>query len=349
MDLEMLIFRSRTFSLTRRHFDGAGYLEVDTPALSPALIPETSIEAFRADYLMPGSGGPERARPLYLVPSPEIYMKPLIASHGVSLYQLSKCYRNVESVGRIHSPEFTMLEYYTMNADAARSIDVTEGYLEFLGDRLFAKGSLPGHAADAPVWLNSPPLVITMDEAFARWAGFRLSSCPASSDLARHAKALEIGLSDDYSTWEWDDLYELILVHAVEPSLPKDRRVYITEYPARVPCLAREGSRMVEGREWAFKERWELYVNGVELANCYTEERDARAIEAFMESETLIKGKTARVRHAAVRDFGEISSRMPPCSGVAIGFDRLVMSLAGRSSIDSVLPFPLTQALEAVD
>ncbi len=349
MDLEMLIFRSKAFSLTRRHFAEAEYLEVDTPALSPALIPETSIEAFRTDYLIPGSGGPERTQPLYLVPSPEIYMKSLIASHGVSVFQLSKCYRNVESVGRIHSPEFTMLEYYTMNADAARSIDITESYLAFLGKRLFSSDSPHRHTADSPAWLNEPPLVITMDEAFARWAGFRLSSCPTASDLAYRAKTLEIGLSDDYSNWEWDDLYELILVHAIEPSLPKDKRVYITEYPARVPCLAREGARTVEGREWAFKERWELYVNGVELANCYTEERDARAIEAYMTSESALKEAFARVRHPAVRNFGKLSATMPPCSGVAIGFDRLVMSLAGRSTIDSVLPFPLTDALKAVD
>lgn len=336
----MLQFRSACIAGVRSFFSSRGYLEVDTPALAPALIPETCLEVFRADYLVPFREGPLSAIPLYLVPSPEIYVKRLIADHGVSIFQVSKCYRNVESVGKIHSPEFTMLEYYTMEADYLASLDLTESLFSRLLDAVFS----PGQAPEA---LRPPFLRLTMDEAFSRYAGFSLADSPESADLAHHAAKLGLGGETELAQRPWDDLYELLLVHAVEPALPRDRPVAILDYPARVPCLARERSENRKRRdgsshEWRTKERWELYANGVELANCYTEERDPAAINAYLADEGELKGRTARVPHPTASDFGAVSARMPPCSGVAVGLDRLIMVLAGRSTLDSVLPFPQT-------
>ncbi len=341
MDVEMLAFRAECARLTRSFFSGRGYLEVDTPALAADLIPETCLEVFETRYLVPGRTGTAGGIPLWLVPSPEVYIKRLVADHGIPLFQLSKCYRNVESVGRIHSPEFTMLEYYTMNAGYRDSIDVTESFLSSLSAGLFAGTPVP-----PPAWLDSEPETLTMDEAFSRFAGFNLSSCDTSRDLARQASRLGLGEEAALAAWPWDDLYELVLVHAVEPALPRGRRVYLTDYPARVPCLARERSVTVNGKVWATKERWELYVDGVELANCYSEERDAGRIARYFAEERSLKDSTARVPHSATAGFAETCARMPECSGVAAGFDRLVMSLAGRKSVDSVMPFPLTDRIQ---
>ena len=98
MDLERLKFRSQVIQNIRSFFTNKGYLELDTPALSPDLIPETCLEVFKTEYIEPWSG---RTRNLYLVPSPEIYIKKIIAQHNISVFQVSKCYRNVESTGRI--------------------------------------------------------------------------------------------------------------------------------------------------------------------------------------------------------------------------------------------------------
>lgn len=336
----MLQFRSACIAAVRSFFSSQDYLEVDTPALAPALIPETCLEVFRADYLVPFREGPDSAVPLFLAPSPEIYIKRLIADHGVSMFQVSKCYRNVESVGKIHSPEFTMLEYYTMKADYLASLDLTESLFTRLIDTVFPTGQ-------APEALRPPFLRLTMDEAFSKYAGFSLADCAESADLARQAAKLGLGQEEILSQRPWDDLYELLLVHAVEPALPRNRPVAILDYPARVPCLARERSESrsrSDGSsiEWRTKERWELYVNRVELANCYTEERDPVAINAYFAAEGELKGQTARVPHPAVNDFGSVCAGMPPCSGVALGLDRLIMVLAGRSTLDSVIPFPLT-------
>jgi len=331
MDLETLRFRSRVLAETRAFFSGRGYLETDTPALSAEPIPETCLELFRADYLVPWREGPDSVRPLYLLPSPEAYLKRLLADHGVSLFQISKCYRNVESVGRIHSPEFTMLEYYTVGANYLDSIALTEEYLRHLRAALWPSG-------DSPAWLEPPFERVSVDEAFERHAGFRLSACPESADLARRACSLGLGDEETLARWAWDDLYELILVHSVEPALAAGDPVFLTDYPARVPCLAAE-----RGSEWRTKERWELYARGVELANCYTEERDPDRVARYLESERAEKDRTARVPHPVPKDFPEVCARMPPCSGVAMGLDRLVMALAGRSTIDAVLPYPLSR------
>ena len=129
MDLELLKFRAEIMQKIRSFFIEKDYLELDTPALSSSLIPETCLEVFKTEYVEPWTG---EKKDMYLVPSPEIYMKRIISQHKVSVFQLSKCYRNVESAGRIHSPEFTMLEYYTMNASYKESMAITEDLFNVL-------------------------------------------------------------------------------------------------------------------------------------------------------------------------------------------------------------------------
>lgn len=323
----MLKFRSECIHQTRTFFRNKHYLETDTPALAPYLIPETCLEVFTTDYQKSGEA---IIQPLYLVPSPEVYIKQLIADHGVSIFQISKCYRNGESVGRIHSPEFTMLEYYTMGADYRQSLELTESFINTL---------IQSIAQAIP--LHLPFERITMDEAFMQGAGFSLASATESRDLALHAERLGLGDSNDYQGWAWDDLYELLLVHAVEPFLANKEAVFVTDYPARVPTLAQERTVSQASIQWQVKERWELYIRGVEIANCYTEERNKERVDAYIREEGAEKNRSAVTPHPVIDGFGHICARMPPCSGVAVGLDRLIMVLAGKKSIDTVLPFPL--------
>jgi len=339
----MLKFRASCIQATRSFFINKGYLETDTPALSPRLIPETCLEVFRTEYRKPWQEGSDASVPLFLVPSPEVYLKQIIADHGISLFQISKCYRNAESVGRIHSPEFTMLEYYTVYAGYLKSLDITEALVTYLLDTLF----IP---ENEPLGLRPPFIRMTMNEAFRSYAGFSLVDCPEPADLARHAQRLGLNDAHNFSQWSWDDLYELILVHTVEPALPHDQPIAILDYPAAVPCLAAGKTQEVTRKdkrtgEWKTKERWELYMKGVEIANCYTEERNEKEITQYIEAEDSLKQQTARIPHPPVTGFSAICAKMPPCSGSALGLDRLIMLLAGKSSIDTVLPFPLTDAI----
>ena len=334
MDLETLQFRAKTIQRIRDFFIRRGYLELDTPALSPHLIPESCLEVFRTEYLHPGTG---EATPLYLVPSPEVHIKPLLAQHQVSMFQLSKCYRNCESTGRIHSPEFTMLEYYTVGASYLDTAAITEDLFNEL-----LPPQPPATEADPFAHLRPPFLRLTMDEAFRRYAGFPLSSCHKASQLAEQAQRLGIYEPKDnpFCQWPWDDLYELILVQCVEPQLPTDRPVLLMDYPAQVPCLAQDvpnpdGSPQ-GGPLW--KQRWELYVAGVELSNCYSEETNPEKVRAYFQQEGSVKSQSARIPHSIDPNYWKHFQHFPTCSGNALGVDRLIALLSGRTTIQGVLP-----------
>ncbi len=328
MDIETLQFRSNIIKKIRSFFDSKNYLELDTPALSETLIPETCLEVFKTSYAPPLNSQTLQEKDLYLVPSPEVFIKKIIAKHKVDVFQVSKCYRNTESQGRIHNSEFTMLEYYTINANYNDSMHITEELFLSLLPQKPTDGT-----KDCWDFLRPPFIKLTMDEAFEKYAGFKLSECASSNDIAKHA--IRLGLEDPteqcFSKWAMDDLYELILVNNVEPFLMDKKPIFLTDYPSFVPCLAKD-----KGQQW--KERWELYANGIELANCYSEETDEQRVKEYFENEGTLKNKTARVPHAIDLEYWKIFQDFPECSGVALGVDRLIAILGGFSSIESILP-----------
>jgi lysyl-tRNA synthetase class 2 len=320
MDIEFLRERADVFKKLRRFFDERGYLETVTPVLAPNLIPETCLEVFETAYIPPRGSVTREETPFYLVPSPEIWMKRLISAHRTNIYQLCPCFRNVESTGRLHSPEFTMLEFYTMDADYENSIAILEDLFAVL---------LEGAARRS---LYPPFELVGMDEAFSRFAGFSLYAAVEDDALEVEARRLGLTPTPDLGTAA---LFDLLFVHAVEPNLPRDRPIILKDYPSFVPCLAK---RRPDGRS---VERWELYVRGIELANCYSEETDPNKIRAYFEREGADKKKSCLIPHEIDENYWRIFNDFPRCSGVAMGVDRLIMSLTGRTSIDGVLPFPM--------
>ena len=307
----------------RTFFDERSYLEVDTPILSPTLIPESTIENFATRFENPFVPSAE----LFLVPSPEIYMKRLIADGWGSLYQISHCFRNSEQLGKIHNPEFIMLEYYTVQADEQDSIAITEELFSSLVDQ------------DTPDHLRPPFARLTVEEATKTLAGVDLERHQNQSSLASEARRLGLTVPDEGESWE--ETFNRIFLTFVEPNLPQQRPLVLDRYPAQIECLA--------VRDGAFRRRWELYGGGIELANCYNEERDRAKIDRYMADEY------ARLIHTRSEsgmpipdidlDFGKMISQMPQVSGVAMGLDRLQMLLMGRGSLDEVLLFALSNRL----
>ncbi|QTQ16640.1 amino acid--tRNA ligase-related protein [Treponema parvum] len=332
MDLEMLKLRAVTIQRVRDFFIKKGFLELDTPALSTTLIPESCIEIFKTEYIEPWSG---ISRQLYLVPSPEIYMKRVIAQHKTNVFQISKCYRNIESMGRIHNPEFTMLEYYSMDADYKISAKLTEELIKHL---------LPPIKSEKDNWnfIRPPFVYMTMDEAFEKFAGFKLSDAQEQSDLAYHARNMGIAEPADnpFENRSWKDLFELIFVQCVEQKLSEGKATVIMNYPVQVPCLAKD-IPAEQGGKVLWKERWELYANGMEIANCYTEETSPEKVRLFFENESKIKARHAKVKHMVDAGYWKIFKNFPECSGVAMGMDRLIALISGHKAISPVLPFML--------
>jgi lysyl-tRNA synthetase class 2 len=334
LDLEFLGLRAKVFREIRSFFDKRNFLEVDTPVLSPDLIPETCLEVFRTDYLAPGG----RTSPYWLVPSPEIWMKRLIAKHRKSMYQICRCFRNGESVGFLHSPEFTMLEYYTVGFNYLDSLSLTEELFAALWDALSAEsGVFAGGGISAPKHGGGFQR-ISVEEAFREFAGVDLFGVAEAGRLGEEARRLGLEIPGGLDT---KTIYDLIFIHAVEPRLPKNAVTALLDYPAFVPCLAK---RSPDGKT---VERWELYGRGIELANCYSEETRAETVRRYFEDEGKAKDAAALVPHRIDGGYWRLfaaapgKAPFPECSGVAMGLDRLVMLLSGRSSIDAALPFPM--------
>jgi len=323
LDLQTLEKRAGIIRSIRSFFDKKKYLELDTPLLSPDLIPESCLEVFETT-LIPPSGSKKHEQKLYLIPSPEIWMKKIIARHGVNVYQICKCFRNGESAGRLHSPEFTMLEYYTTDADYLDSLSITEELFSYL-------------ASDIPS-LRPPFSRITVEQAFERYANINLYEAAKDANIMEK-QARRLGL-DPASGLSVQQLYDLIFIHSVEPYLKEEKTVALIDYPAFVPCLAKQS------KDGNTVERWELYNKGIELANCYSEETDPEKVKDFFINEGKAKKDNALVNHKIDDDYWKIfeekdGKSFPRCSGVALGVDRLIMALTDRSTIDSILPFPL--------
>ncbi len=309
----------------RTFFDGRDYTEVDTPILSTSLIPESTIENFATRFQNPFLPSTE----LYLVPSPEIFMKQLIAQGWGSIYQISHCFRNSEQLGHIHNPEFSMLEYYTVGADEQDSIKITEE----LFSSLLTK--------DSPDYLRPPFARLSVAEAMKTYADVDLDKHQKQSSLASEARRLGLTVPDEPESWE--ETFNRIFLTFVEPNLPQDRPLVLQRYPKQIECLAKQ--------EGAYRRRWELYVKGVEVANCYDEDRNLQTIQTYYRDEYARLVQKREESGSVIPDIdpqlAAVFSAMPACSGVALGLDRMQMLLMGKTDLQGVILFPLSAMLKS--
>ncbi len=313
--------RSLLYRNIRSYFDERGYLEVFTPTLSPSLIPEPTIKAFGTEFINEFTGNLS----LYMIPSPEIFMKELLAAGSPSIYQISSCFRNSEQLGDVHNPEFTMLEYYTLGADDGDSIRIT---IDMIRKSAVRECS----------WMKEEPLIITVEEAMEEYAGVDLIRAQDIAYLRAEAERLGLLLPDHES---WEDTFNRIFLTYVEPALPKDREVYLRDYPKQIECLAKEYA------DRPYRMRWEMYINGIEVANCYTEETDCSRIQSYYEREQkrLEEERAGSGDVISKADFSFASLPMPEMSGVAIGLDRLLLAEYGGDEIEPLLLFPMKNML----
>ncbi len=304
----------------REYFSGRDYVEVETPTLSPFLIPEPAIEVFQTEYFAQGGKG----RPLWLIPSPELWMKRLAGSGSGNIFQISRSFRNADSGSPLHNPEFRLLEWYTVGSDYRQDIEVLEGLFRHL-----LSSGWEERARDF-----SPPFKrLSMEEAFRRHAGIDLALCQDVERLAAAARDRGIAIPPGCT---WEEAFHIVFLTSVEPALTQNRPLVLLDYPALVPTTARRRA----GTPWA--ERWELFIDGVEIANCYTEETDRKALETLLRKEEERK-KASRVRHAI--DVGLAAAfppQFPPVTGTALGVDRLEMVFSGEKSLGGVINFPFS-------
>jgi len=328
-----LLARGKIAAAVRAWFAAEDFIEVETAALQISPGNETHLHAFATDLIGPGN---ER-RPLYLRTSPEFACKKLLAAGETRIFDFARVFRNRER-GALHHPEFTLIEWYRAGAPYETLMEdcvaLMRAAAEVTGTREF---SFRGRRADP----FAEPEKITLAEAFDRFAGIDLLGTMSGGEgdrdwIARAAgKAGVLIAADD----TWGDIFSRILAEKVEPRLGEGGRVTILyEYPLPQAALARAkpGSDKVA-------ERFELYACGVELANAFAELTDVaeqrKRFTHAMDEKERIHGE----RYAVDEDFLDALAVMPQASGIALGFDRLVMLAAGASRIDQVIWTPVVE------
>jgi elongation factor P--(R)-beta-lysine ligase len=323
-----LAARSAITRAIRAWFDRQGFTEVETGILQVSPGNETHLHAPRTE--LDRADGTRATR--YLRTSPEFACKKLLAAGEQRIFEFARVFRDRER-GDLHLPEFTMLEWYRANAayDAvmADSVAVVAHAAQATGIGRFA---FRGRFADP----FAEPERITVAAAFERFAGIDLlaSVADGSGDRARLAAAAtgRVRISDDDS---WSDIFSKVLVEHVEPNLGQGRLTVLSEYPVPEAALAR-----AKPSDPRVAERFEVYACGVELANGFGELTDAREQRHRFTLAMDEKQRRYGERYPLDEDFLDAVGKMPEASGVALGFDRLVMLASGALRIDQVVWTP---------
>ena len=327
---ETLRRRAALAAAVRRFFADRGVLEVETPLLAAATTPETHLVSFEARDPAAGQGGESGAPPCYLQTSPELHMKRLLAAGSGPIYQLSRVARGGER-GRLHNPEFTLLEWYRPGWDHHRLMDEVEALVRE------CLSLSPSPVASDPDAAPAPRL--TYRQLFQEHAGVDPAVGPTAAGVAGLDAAIRAaGISaPELPADDRDARLSLLLTHVVEPRLPAGL-LFVHAFPPSQASLARLG-RDADGREVA--ERFELYLDGVELANGFHELTDAAEQRRRFAAELAERRRRGLPEvPMAERFLAALEAGLPTSSGVALGFDRLVMRAVGAQHIDDVLAFP---------
>lgn len=313
--LDVIRLRATLLARIRAFFSERGVLEVDTPVLSRFAATDPALDSFVTAYLGPGAA---QGLPLYLQTSPEFFMKRLLAAGSGPVYQLARVFRNAEC-GRMHNPEFVMLEWYRPGLDPQALMDEIDALLAFTLQGLF-------------------------DYRCARRIGYRqlfrdhTGLDPWSDDVPKLREFIQSNIGpvphgmDETRLTPWLDL---ILTHWIEPRIG-DQALFVYDFPVAQAALARLRQEPVP-----VAERFELYLKGVELANGFHELGDAAE-----QGQRFAADNSLRVRSGVAAMpvdehlLAALEAGLPDSSGVALGFDRLLTLAANLPDVASGMAFP---------
>lgn len=311
----MLRLRDALLRQTREFFHRRQFIEVETPLLSADVVVDLHLEPFAVDVAC-GSGEPRR---MWLQTSPEFAMKRLMAAGGEAIFQITRAFRQEEQ-GRLHNPEFTLVEWYRRGDGLLAGMQLLSDLCQALLDR-------------------GPAATFTYQQAFERHVGVDPHTAPMQA-FAEVARRRGLSVPESLTVDDRDAWLDLLLVEMVEPHLGCDRPAILYDYPASQAALAR-----VRPGAPPVAERFELYVEGIELANGYHELLDAEALVArnrLNNQSRQAAGKPALPEES--RLLAAMRTGLPDCTGVALGFDRVVMLAGGAATLAELLTFPFDRA-----
>lgn len=311
---DALVQRARALAATRAFFAERSVLEVDTPIVVNA--PVTDVHIHSAEVRLDASAN----APLYLHTSPEYAMKRLLAAGSGDIYQICHVVRGEER-SRLHNPEFTLVEWYRLGFDADALMDEVAALVALLVGR--------------PAM---PVEKLTYSQSFERVLGLDPLTVPlaALETLARERGYQSCAVAES----ERDELLDLLMGAHVGPTLGRGRLTFVHRYPASQAALAR-----LDPMDPRVALRFELYAEGVELANGFQELGDAGEQRSRFAADRAARRRRGLVDPPAdERMLAALGAGLPECSGVAVGFDRVLMIAAQARSLDEVMAFPTDRA-----
>ncbi len=295
-------FRSSFINTIREYFVSQGVVEVDTPIMTPYFSHDLNISPLKTEYLN---------KTYYLATSPEFFLKRILASRIGDIFEITHAFRN-DPITPLHNPEFLLLEWYRVGWRYLDLVKDLKGLLALLSKR-FRKRER---------YVEGEWEILSVREVFTRYIGIELN------DLLDERKRKDIALSKGYKDDDFETLFHKLFLTHIEPNLGKTKPTVIYDYPEVLGGFAVN----VKG-DARFTERMELYLDGMEMANGYTEITDP-------EEQKRRWNMYGTKEFPYDEDFLRyLNYGMPPCAGIALGLDRLMMFFLEKKKLEDVMPF----------
>lgn len=311
--------RSKIFQEIRNFFNEQNFTEVETPILVDIPGMEPHLTPFETTFISPNS----KDQKLYLNTSPELQMKKLLGAGFGDIYQITKVFRNGETGGPLHNPEFTMLEWYRTNAN----------YMDLMGDceKLILHLTDAGQAENNLQIPQAPWPRKTTNELFIEHCGIDLTQNKTYEEFKQTAKKADF---DTIACDTWDEIFFKIFLNHIEPNLPTGP-IFIYDYPSTQAALAKKSDKNP-----FFAERFELYINKIELCNAFSELTDSNEQRQRLKQEQEERKQLNKTIFPIDEEFLKaLESIQQPCAGIALGVDRLIMILLNLNSVEETLIF----------
>jgi len=321
------INRSLIFRWIREFFNQQGFYEIQCPLLLACPGMEPYLEQIGLD-LYDEKRNKYRG---YLSTSPEYSMKKMLSAGFEKIYNMASAFRGGESFGGTHNIEFTILEWYRANADYTAIMEDVEDLAADLAKKLHGTTKIAYQGQE--IELAKPWQRMTVREACQKYAGFDLNENKEFEQIKKTALNKGYKVADNAT---WDDVFYLMLLNEVEPNFPKDRPIILCEYPLPQAAL----SKPCKHDPW-YAERFEYYIGGIEIGNCFSELVDGdEQLKRLQEEQKMKKDLGKEVLPIDMEFIKALKMGVPDSSGIAIGVDRLQMILLDVKDINDLLPFP---------
>ncbi|TGK86457.1 elongation factor P--(R)-beta-lysine ligase [Leptospira montravelensis] len=313
---DTVIFRSQVFKMVREILSRNEFLEVDTPTLKPVVGMEPYLDPFEVR-------SPNGKETGYLITSPEYSLKQMMATGLDRIFELAHTYRSGEMGSGVHSKEFVMLELYAKEMDDV----ILRHFIEkFLRELIYTFGREKDKKnLSKPNWIRH----LSVEEVFLQNLGHGF----LKEDLIKTivSKKLSNVPVSELNRWQYEDLFFLVFLNLVEPKLG-DGIVFLYDYPPECAALA----KIVDG----VAKRFEIYWDGMELANAFYELSDVNEQKKRFSEEQKLRANLGKEVFPMDEDFlGSLGNGFPDCSGISIGMDRLILKLSGKNGLKEISPY----------